>query len=191
MYYIAFISNESPFFFFFLDLFLSFITIGQFWADRKRIGREVVVGGVGGQERSSSRDTRSATLPTWLLAPTWIPFLTFLFCLLNSTSSKQRKNVISCVTVHDSPNSDSSNTSPYAVESRANGPNANGYDSKGALLDNYSNRNSRTIIIPPLKCQPSENLGDCDRLLHGETGEGQISWQRKTITWHCLNQASI
>uniref|UniRef100_A0A672PMR0 non-specific serine/threonine protein kinase n=1 Tax=Sinocyclocheilus grahami TaxID=75366 RepID=A0A672PMR0_SINGR len=70
-----------------------------------------------------------------------------------STSSKQRKNVISCVTVHDSPDSDSSNTSPYAVESRPNGPNANSYDSKGAVLDNYSNGNPRTIIIPPLKSQ--------------------------------------
>uniref|UniRef100_A0A8C1JXS5 Homeodomain interacting protein kinase 2 n=1 Tax=Cyprinus carpio TaxID=7962 RepID=A0A8C1JXS5_CYPCA len=88
------------------------------------------------------------------------------------TSSKQRKNVISCVTVHDSPDSDSSNTSPYAVESRPNGPNANSYDSKGAVLDNYSNGNPRTIIIPPLKSQTSENLGECDRLLPGETGEG-------------------
>uniref|UniRef100_A0A8C2BCH7 non-specific serine/threonine protein kinase n=1 Tax=Cyprinus carpio TaxID=7962 RepID=A0A8C2BCH7_CYPCA len=91
------------------------------------------------------------------------------------TSSKQRKNVISCVTVHDSPDSDSSNTSPYAVESRPNGPNANSYDSKGAVLDNYSNGNPRTIIIPPLKSQTSENLGECDRLLPGETGEGLIS----------------
>uniref|UniRef100_A0A673G7D1 non-specific serine/threonine protein kinase n=1 Tax=Sinocyclocheilus rhinocerous TaxID=307959 RepID=A0A673G7D1_9TELE len=91
------------------------------------------------------------------------------------TSSKQRKNVISCVTVHDSPDSDSSNTSPYAVESRPNGPNANSYDSKGAVLDNYSNGNPRTIIIPPLKSQTSKNLGECDRLLPGETGEGLIS----------------
>lgn len=92
----------------------------------------------------------------------------------HSTSSKHRKNVISCVTVHDSPDSDSSNTSPYAVESRANGPNANSYDSKVAVLDNYSNGNPRTIIIPPLKSQTSENLGECDRLLPGETGEGLI-----------------
>ncbi|XDV29038.1 hypothetical protein PO909_032217 [Leuciscus waleckii] len=84
---------------------------------------------------------------------------------LKHTSSKHRKNVISCVTVHDSPDSDSSNTSPYAVESRANGPNANSYDSKVAVLDNYSNGNPRTIIIPPLKSQTSENLGECDRLL--------------------------
>ncbi|XP_041746551.1 homeodomain-interacting protein kinase 2 isoform X8 [Coregonus clupeaformis] len=78
----------------------------------------------------------------------------------NHTSlSKHRKNVISCVTVHDSPDSDlSSNNSPYAVESRL--PNNNGYhDSKTTLLDNYSNGNNpRTIIIPPLKSQSSEVL---------------------------------
>ncbi|KAL6478930.1 hypothetical protein MHYP_G00123630 [Metynnis hypsauchen] len=82
-----------------------------------------------------------------------------------STSSKQRKNVISCVTVHDSPDSDSSNNSPYAVEARPSGPNANNYDSKGAALDDYSNGNPRTIIIPPLKSQTSESLNECDRLL--------------------------
>lgn len=92
-----------------------------------------------------------------------------------STSSKQRKNVISCVTVHDSPDSDSSNTSPYAVDSRTNGPNANGYDSKGAVLDNYSNGNPRTIIIPPLKSQTSENLGECDRLLPADVMNHQNS----------------
>ncbi|KAI4886717.1 hypothetical protein NFI96_014772, partial [Prochilodus magdalenae] len=82
-----------------------------------------------------------------------------------STSSKQEKNVISCVTVHDSPDSDSSNNSPYAVEARPRGPNANNYDSKGAALDDYSNGNPRTIIIPPLKSQTSESLNECDRLL--------------------------
>ncbi|TSK38460.1 Homeodomain-interacting protein kinase 2 [Bagarius yarrelli] len=82
-----------------------------------------------------------------------------------STSSKQRKNVISCVTVHDSPESDSSNISPYAVESRSNCPNANNYDSKSTVLDNYNNGNPRTIIIPPLKTQTSESLSECDRLM--------------------------
>uniref|UniRef100_A0A8B9KRP9 non-specific serine/threonine protein kinase n=1 Tax=Astyanax mexicanus TaxID=7994 RepID=A0A8B9KRP9_ASTMX len=81
-----------------------------------------------------------------------------------STTSKQRKNVISCVTVHDSPDSDSSNNSPYAVQSRPSGPNANNYDSKAAVLDDYSNGNPRTIIIPPLKTQTSESLNECDRL---------------------------
>lgn len=87
---------------------------------------------------------------------------------LHSTSSKQRKNVISCVTVHDSPDSDSSNNSPYAVESRINNPNANSYDSKGSVLDDYNNGNPRTIIIPPLKSQTGESLSECDRLVTGE-----------------------
>ncbi|XP_034542113.1 homeodomain-interacting protein kinase 2 isoform X5 [Notolabrus celidotus] len=73
----------------------------------------------------------------------------------NRTSSKQRKNVISCVTVHDSPDSDcSSNNSPYTVESRP--PNNNSYDTKTTILDNYNNGNPRTIIIPPLKTQNSD-----------------------------------
>uniref|UniRef100_A0A8B9RFM0 non-specific serine/threonine protein kinase n=1 Tax=Astyanax mexicanus TaxID=7994 RepID=A0A8B9RFM0_ASTMX len=91
-----------------------------------------------------------------------------------STTSKQRKNVISCVTVHDSPDSDSSNNSPYAVQSRPSGPNANNYDSKAAVLDDYSNGNPRTIIIPPLKTQTSESLNECDRL-HPDTMNHQNS----------------
>uniref|UniRef100_A0A8C9W899 non-specific serine/threonine protein kinase n=1 Tax=Scleropages formosus TaxID=113540 RepID=A0A8C9W899_SCLFO len=83
------------------------------------------------------------------------------------TMSKQRKNVISCVTVHDSPDSHcSSNNSPYAVEPQT--ANANGFDSKGAVLDNCCNGNPRTIIIPPLKTQSSEQLAECERLLPGE-----------------------
>ncbi|KAJ3596695.1 hypothetical protein NHX12_003099, partial [Muraenolepis orangiensis] len=99
----------------------------------------------------------------------------------NNVPSKHRKNVISCVTVHDSPDSDcSGHNSPYAMETRAatnhhnNNNNhvavGNGYgysDGKGAaLLDNYANMNSRTIIIPPpLKTQGGEPLGECDRLM--------------------------
>ncbi|XP_068458721.1 homeodomain-interacting protein kinase 2 isoform X2 [Clinocottus analis] len=80
------------------------------------------------------------------------------------SSSKQRKNVISCVTVHDSPNSDcSSNNSPYTVESRA--PNNNSYDTKTTILDNYNNGNPRTIIIPPFKTQSSEVPNECERLM--------------------------
>ncbi|XP_051579876.1 homeodomain-interacting protein kinase 2 isoform X4 [Myxocyprinus asiaticus] len=94
-----------------------------------------------------------------------------------STSSKHRKNVISCVTVHDSPDSDSSNTSPYAVESRPNGTNANGYDSKGAVLDTG---NPRTIIIPPLKSQNGENMGECDRLLPDIVSHQNSTYKFKT-----------
>uniref|UniRef100_A0A8C9YTM5 non-specific serine/threonine protein kinase n=1 Tax=Sander lucioperca TaxID=283035 RepID=A0A8C9YTM5_SANLU len=83
------------------------------------------------------------------------------------SSSKQRKNVISCVTVHDSPDSDcSSNNSPYSVEPRH--PNNNSYDTKTTILDNYNNGNPRTIIIPPLKTQSSEVPNECERLMSGE-----------------------
>ncbi|KAG5274036.1 hypothetical protein AALO_G00158460 [Alosa alosa] len=93
----------------------------------------------------------------------------------HSSSSKQRKNVISCVTVHDSPESDCSAGSPYAMESRtANVAVANGYDPKlNGQLDNYgrgsgnnnNNGNPRTIIIPPLKSNGSDGLGECERML--------------------------
>uniref|UniRef100_A0A673A401 non-specific serine/threonine protein kinase n=1 Tax=Sphaeramia orbicularis TaxID=375764 RepID=A0A673A401_9TELE len=83
------------------------------------------------------------------------------------SSSKQRKNVISCVTVHDSPESDcSSNNSPYTVESRPT--NNNTYDTKTTILDNYNNGNPRTIIIPPLKTQTSEAPNECERLMPGK-----------------------
>lgn len=101
-------------------------------------------------------------------------FLPALLSFPHSTSSKQRNNVISRVTVHDSPDSDSSNNSPYAVESRTNGPNANNYDSKGTVLDDFNNGNPRTIIIPPLKSQTSESLSECDRLVPGEPYKSPI-----------------
>ncbi|XP_057691582.1 homeodomain-interacting protein kinase 2 isoform X5 [Corythoichthys intestinalis] len=84
------------------------------------------------------------------------------------SSSKQRKNVISCVTVHDSPDTDcSTNNSPYTVESRPinNNNNNNSCDTKTAVLDNYNNGNPRTIIIPPLKTQTSEVVNECERLM--------------------------
>ncbi|XP_067090751.1 homeodomain-interacting protein kinase 2 [Osmerus mordax] len=85
----------------------------------------------------------------------------------HSSSSKHRKNVISCVTVRDSPDSDSScNNSPYAVETRPGNNNNNSYDSKAPLLDNCgSNGNPRSIIIPPLKSQSGELLSACERLM--------------------------
>uniref|UniRef100_A0A8C5FHE9 Protein kinase domain-containing protein n=1 Tax=Gadus morhua TaxID=8049 RepID=A0A8C5FHE9_GADMO len=101
--------------------------------------------------------------------------------------SKHRKNVISCVTVHDSPDSDcSSNNSPYAMETRlANNNNNNGYDSKSTVLDNYNNMNSRTIIVPPLKTQGSELLSECDRLMPGKGG-GR-GGRFKKCPWNVLN----
>uniref|UniRef100_A0A4W5R2D0 non-specific serine/threonine protein kinase n=1 Tax=Hucho hucho TaxID=62062 RepID=A0A4W5R2D0_9TELE len=95
--------------------------------------------------------------------------------------SKHRKNVISCVTVNDSPDSDlSSNNSPYAVESRL--ANNNGYhDSKVTLLDNYSNGNNpRSIIIPPLKSQSSEVLSECERLMPDAMNHQNSPYKFKT-----------
>ncbi|XP_040327735.1 homeodomain-interacting protein kinase 2 isoform X1 [Herpailurus yagouaroundi] len=87
-----------------------------------------------------------------------------------STVSKQRKNVISCVTVHDSPYSDSSsNTSPYSVQHRT-GHHANTFDTKGSL-ENHCTGNPRTIIVPPLKTQASEVLVECDSLGPVTTGQ--------------------
>ncbi|KAM4553557.1 homeodomain-interacting protein kinase 2 isoform 2-T2 [Fundulus diaphanus] len=94
----------------------------------------------------------------------------------NGSFSKHRKNVISCVTVHDSPESDcSSHNSPYDLESRPHNNNNNSYDTKTTILDNYNNGNPRTIIIPPLKTQSSEGPNECERLMpdlmnHQNTG---------------------
>lgn len=91
-----------------------------------------------------------------------------LVCLCCSTLSKQRKNVISCVTVHDSPYSDSSsNNSPYAVQHRTGQNNGNSYDTKG-VPETHCSGNPRTIIVPPLKTQASEVLVECDSLAPGK-----------------------
>lgn len=98
-----------------------------------------------------------------------VPHSLFPFvCLCFSTLSKQRKNVISCVTVHDSPYSDSSsNNSPYAVQHRAGQNNGNTYDTKG-VPETHCSGNPRTIIVPPLKTQASEVLVECDSLAPGK-----------------------
>ncbi|KAE8613406.1 hypothetical protein XENTR_v10007708 [Xenopus tropicalis] len=76
---------------------------------------------------------------------------------------KQRRNVISCVTVHDSPISDSSsNTSPYAASGHRRGNNTSAAESK-CQTGNPCPANPRTIIVPPLKTQPSEGRLECER----------------------------
>lgn len=76
---------------------------------------------------------------------------------------KQRRNVISCVTVHDSPISDSSsNTSPYAASGQRRASNTAAHETK-CQPDMPSSTNSRTIIVPPLKTQPSEGRLECER----------------------------
>ncbi|KAG7455874.1 hypothetical protein MATL_G00245690 [Megalops atlanticus] len=105
-----------------------------------------------------------------------------------STMSKQRKDVISCVTVHDSPASDSSaHSSPYAVEQRP--ANANGFQAKGALLDNYCNGNPRTIIIPPLKTQSGEEPAECERLLPGTARTDAVTHQNSAYKFKTSNGA--
>ncbi|XP_060052651.1 homeodomain-interacting protein kinase 2 isoform X3 [Erinaceus europaeus] len=75
-----------------------------------------------------------------------------------STVSKQRKNVISCVTVHDSPCSDASgNSSPFSVLHRS-GPHTSAPDGKGGPDSSHGTGNPRTIIVPPLKTQPSGDV---------------------------------
>ncbi|KAJ7399100.1 Homeodomain-interacting protein kinase 2 [Pitangus sulphuratus] len=97
-----------------------------------------------------------------------------------STLSKQRKNVISCVTVHDSPYSDSSsNNSPYAVQHRAGQNNGNSYDTKG-VPETHCSGNPRTIIVPPLKTQASEVLVECDSLAPVTTSHHSSSYKSKS-----------
>ncbi|XP_028602713.2 homeodomain-interacting protein kinase 2 isoform X3 [Podarcis muralis] len=97
-----------------------------------------------------------------------------------SPLSKQRKNVISCVTVHDSPYSDSSgNNSPYAVQHRGGNNNGNSYDTKGAP-ETHCNGNPRTIIVPPLKTQASEVLVECDNLAPVTTSHHSSSYKSKS-----------
>lgn len=73
-----------------------------------------------------------------------------------SLGMKQRSNVISYVTVNDSPDSDSSLNSPYATDPLSSLRSTGGaleLPSRGAA----DSSNSRTIIVPPLKTQ----LNDC------------------------------
>lgn len=76
---------------------------------------------------------------------------------------KQRRNVISCVTVHDSPISDSSsNTSPYAANGQRRAANTAAHESK-CQPEVPCSTNSRNIIVPPLKTQASEGRLECER----------------------------
>ncbi|KAG8438731.1 hypothetical protein GDO86_005068 [Hymenochirus boettgeri] len=76
---------------------------------------------------------------------------------------KQRRNVISCVTVHDSPFSNSSHTTgPYAANRQRRVANTAAQESK-CKSENTCPPNPRTIIVPPLKTQPSEGRMECER----------------------------
>ncbi|XP_051886880.1 homeodomain-interacting protein kinase 2 isoform X1 [Pristis pectinata] len=95
-------------------------------------------------------------------------------------SSKQRKNVISCVTVHDSPDSDSSNSnSPTAVRQRHTIGNNTTYNSTKGQSDSHYGGNPRTIIVPPLKTQSSDTVAGCDRLVSGVQGQHSLGHKTK------------
>lgn len=88
-----------------------------------------------------------------LLKVGWI----FTYFLLLSSGLKARSNVISYVTVNDSPDSDSSLSSPYSTDtlSALRGNSGPLVEGPGRVAGDGTG--TRTIIVPPLKTQ----LGDC------------------------------
>ena len=94
-----------------------------------------------------------------------------MYFFLLSSGLKARSNVISYVTVNDSPDSDSSLSSPYSTDTlsalRGNsGPLPEG---PGRVVGDGTG--TRTIIVPPLKTQ----LGDCTVATQA-SGEFLHSW---------------
>ncbi|XP_020857884.1 homeodomain-interacting protein kinase 1 isoform X2 [Phascolarctos cinereus] len=75
----------------------------------------------------------------------------------SSSSLKPRSNVISYVTVNDSPDSDSSLSSPYSTDTLAAVRGNPGPLPEGPGRAVTDGPGARTIIVPPLKAQ----LGDC------------------------------
>ncbi|OWK04942.1 HIPK1 [Cervus elaphus hippelaphus] len=75
----------------------------------------------------------------------------------NSSGLKARSNVISYVTVNDSPDSDSSLSSPYSTETLSALRGNSGPLPEGPGRVVGDGPGTRTIIVPPLKTQ----LGDC------------------------------
>ncbi|XP_053511854.1 homeodomain-interacting protein kinase 1 isoform X3 [Artibeus jamaicensis] len=75
----------------------------------------------------------------------------------SSSGLKARSNVISYVTVNDSPDSDSSLSSPYSSDALSVLRGDSGPLPEGSGRGGGDGTNTRTIIVPPLKTQP----GDC------------------------------
>ncbi|XP_035871235.1 homeodomain-interacting protein kinase 1 isoform X4 [Phyllostomus discolor] len=77
----------------------------------------------------------------------------------SSSGLKARSNVISYVTVNDSPDSDSSLSSPYSADalSALRGDSGSLPEGSGRGGGDGTGTGTRTIIVPPLKTQP----GDC------------------------------
>nr|XP_014347667.1 PREDICTED: homeodomain-interacting protein kinase 1 isoform X1 [Latimeria chalumnae] len=84
-----------------------------------------------------------------------------------SSSMKCRSNVISYVTVHDSPDSDSSVNSPYSTDQLAGFNKVNNMETSRVLLENGQNPTSRTIIVPPLKAQLGNSIVDANNQVSG------------------------
>lgn len=80
-----------------------------------------------------------------------------MYFLPLSSGLKARSNVISYVTVNDSPDSDSSLSSPYSTENLSALRGNSGPLVEGPGRGVGDGAGTRTIIVPPLKTQ----LGDC------------------------------
>ncbi|XP_043944111.1 homeodomain-interacting protein kinase 2 [Protopterus annectens] len=126
---------------------------------------------------ASSTTTRGQQRPTIVIPDTPSPAVSVITIssdtdeeeeqknVTTSIMSKHRKNVISCVTVHDSPDSDSSsNNSPYAVTHHGANNKESAFNTK-AVVNTQCSGNPRTIIVPPMKTQLNDVLVECDSLV--------------------------
>ncbi|XP_069489478.1 homeodomain-interacting protein kinase 1 isoform X3 [Ambystoma mexicanum] len=104
---------------------------------------------------------------------------------------KQRSNVISYVTVNDSPDSDSSVGSPYAAEQLATLNGAIGILEVPRRLSHGQSSSARTIIVPPMKTQ----VHDCslDTQLSGILNSVSKSKTATSVngpsSGHCVTQS--
>ncbi|MEE6493289.1 hypothetical protein FKM82_016783 [Ascaphus truei] len=105
-------------------------------------------------------------------------------------SMKMRSNVISYVTVNDSPDSDSSVSSPYLADHLATLNGMTGFlEVPRSRAAHSQNSSSRTIIVPPLKTQ----FYDCtlDPQLSGilgSSGKTKISTSNGQSSGSCITQ---
>ncbi|KAM9320835.1 homeodomain-interacting protein kinase 1 isoform 2-T2 [Gastrophryne carolinensis] len=106
-----------------------------------------------------------------------------------SSGMKMRSNVISYVTVNDSPDSDSSVSSPYVGDHLSNLNSVSGvFDVRSSRAAHHQNSSSRTIIVPPLKTQ----IHDCrvDNQLSGHLGKVKSSTASNgQSSGSCISQA--
>ncbi|XP_073443173.1 homeodomain-interacting protein kinase 1 isoform X2 [Dendrobates tinctorius] len=109
-----------------------------------------------------------------------------------SSGMKMRSNVISYVTVNDSPDSDSSVSSPYLTDQLSTLNGVNGvFEVPGGRGHHTQSSSSRTIIVPPLKTQPH----DCSLDNHlsgilGNSGKLKTSTSSSGQSSSCISQAN-